>query len=148
MWSTYRKAQTPLTTNHLVAVTHNNAFCHQLVINLVSIRHLYQQKVRITLKHLYHTSQVTQGLSQHLSLCHNLCHMCIVRFCFQAPHHLLLCGSVHVIRILHTSKELRNRLSCKSQSQTQTCHAPCLRECLQHHQIGMFIQHRKHTAFF
>ena len=100
------EAQAALALQHAVTVSHNDAVLHKVVVHPVGISHLDQEEVGIAGVDVQHAGQRGQQGGQPFAFADDFGHVLVVRLLQQAAHHLLLCGSVHVVGIFHPSQHL------------------------------------------
>ena len=140
-------SQTVAAKLNLIAVSYDDALCHQIIVDGLRIRNLYQEEVGIRRINLHGDRQIQKG-SHHLrtllkDVLHPLIHL---QWILQNLKCLLLGKQIHIIRILHLIEYINNLLAGKRHTQTKRCTTPCLTHRIEHDEIREMLQHTTEGA--
>ena len=132
-----------------MSIAHDDAFAHQVIVNVYGIRHPHQEEVGIGRENLLHTMQggklAFQTIALLLQYFHPTLHLIMP---VQHLHGLLLRQLVDVIGIFDFVEDADDVGRGKSHAQADGGTSPSLGESLQNDQVGKFIQVRQERRFF
>lgn len=124
-----------------MAITHNNSFTYQIIVDFHGIRHFCQKEIRIRREQFNGTWKLFKFRFQIVTFFLQSFHPTFYLIMFmQHGDGLLLSQLVDIIGIFDFTKNINNLFGSKSHSQTDSSTSPGFGECLEYDEIGIFIQ--------
>ena len=132
-----------------MAVAHDDALAHQVIVNTHGIRHPHQEKVGIGREYPLHARQGRKFTLQPVAFLLQHLHPALLLIVpVEHLHGLLLRQLVDIIGIFNFVEDTYDVRRGKRHAQADGRTSPCLGERLQDNQVGKLVQARQEGRFF